>query len=331
MSNLTGTEKSAVMLLTLGEDRAADVFRHLSTREVQQLSIAMSSMRQISNQQLIDVMASFEEDAVQYAALNVNANDYLRSVLVKALGEERANNLLDEISETRETSTGIETLNFMEPQMAADIIRDEHPQIIATILVHLKRGQAADILALFDEKLRNDVMLRIATFGGVQPSALAELTEVLNNLLDGQNLKRSKMGGVRTAAEIINLMKSQQEENVITAVRDYDGELAQKIIDEMFLFENLIDIDNRSIQRILQEVESDSLVVALKGCDQELRDHFLNNMSQRAAEIMRDDLSSRGPVRMSQVEAEQKAILLVVRRLAETGEVVLHGGDDTYV
>ncbi|MFN6884407.1 flagellar motor switch protein FliG, partial [Proteus mirabilis] len=276
-------------------------------------------------------MASFEEDAVQYAALNVNANDYLRSVLVKALGEERANNLLDEISETRETTTGIETLNFMEPQMAADIIRDEHPQIIATILVHLKRGQAADILALFDEKLRNDVMLRIATFGGVQPSALAELTEVLNNLLDGQNLKRSKMGGVRTAAEIINLMKSQQEENVITAVRDYDGELAQKIIDEMFLFENLIDIDNRSIQRILQEVESESLVVALKGCDQELRDHFLNNMSQRAAEIMRDDLASRGPVRMSQVEAEQKAILLIVRRLAESGEVVLHGGDDTYV
>lgn len=215
--------------------------------------------------------------------------------------------------------------------MAADIIRDEHPQIIATILVHLKRGQAADILALFDEKLRNDVMLRIATFGGVQPSALAELTEVLNNLLDGQNLKRSKMGGVRTAAEIINLMKSQQEENVITAVRDYDGELAQKIIDEMFLFENLIDIDNRSIQRILQEVESESLVVALKGCDQELRDHFLNNMSQRAAEIMRDDLASRGPVRMSQVEAEQKAILLIVRRLAESGEVVLHGGDDTYV
>lgn len=319
------------MLLTLGEDRAAEVFKHLSTREVQQLSIAMSSMRHISNQQLIDVMASFEEDAVQYAALNVNANDYLRSVLVKALGEERANNLLDEISETRETTTGIETLNFMEPQMAADIIRDEHPQIIATILVHLKRGQAADILALFDEKLRNDVMLRIATFGGVQPSALAELTEVLNNLLDGQNLKRSKMGGVRTAAEIINLMKSQQEENVITAVRDYDGELAQKIIDEMFLFENLIDIDNRSIQRILQEVESDSLVVALKGCDQELRDHFLNNMSQRAAEIMRDDLNSRGPVRMSQVEAEQKAILLVVRKLAETGEVVLHGGDDTYV
>jgi flagellar motor switch protein FliG len=196
-------------------------------------------------------------------------------VLVKALGEERAASLLEDILESRETTTGMETLNFMEPMSAADLIRDEHPQIIATILVHLKRGQAADILALFDERLRNDVMLRIATFGGVQPAALAELTEVLNNLLDGQNLKRSKMGGVRTAAEIINLMKTQQEEAVIDAMREYDGELAQKIIDEMFLFENLVDVDDRSIQRLLQEVEGESLLVALKGAEQPLREKFL--------------------------------------------------------
>ncbi|OTA21077.1 flagellar motor protein [Xenorhabdus beddingii] len=329
--SLSGTEKSAVMLMTLGEDQAAEVFKHLNSREVQQLSIVMAGMRQVSNQQLVEVLAEFEEDAGQYTALSINANDYLRSVLIKALGEERASSLLEDILESRDTTTGIETLNFMEPQMAADVIRDEHPQIIATILVHLNRGQAADILALFDDRLRNDVMLRIATFGGVQPSALAELTEVLNNLLDGQNLKRSKMGGVRTAAEIINLMKSQQEEGVIDAVRTYDNELAQKIIDEMFLFENLIGVDDRSIQRLLQEVPTDSLLVALKGCDQALRDHFLNNMSQRAAEIMRDDLANRGPVRMSQVEAEQKSILLVVRRLAESGEMLLNGGDDTYV
>ncbi|MBD2784849.1 flagellar motor switch protein FliG [Xenorhabdus sp. DI] len=329
--SLTGTERSAVMLMTLGEDQAAEVFKHLNSREVQQLSIAMAGMKQVSNQQLVDVLAEFEEDAGQFTALSINANDYLRSVLIKALGEERASSLLEDILESRDTTTGIETLNFMEPQMAADMIRDEHPQIIATILVHLNRGQAADILALFDERLRNDVMLRIATFGGVQPSALAELTEVLNTLLDGQNLKRSKMGGIRTAAEIINLMKSQQEEGVIEAVRSYDNELAQKIIDEMFLFENLISVDDRSIQRLLQEVSTDSLLVALKGCDQALRDHFLNNMSQRAAEIMRDDLANRGPVRMSQVEAEQKTILLVVRRLAESGEMILNGGDDTYV
>ncbi|MDC9613142.1 flagellar motor switch protein FliG [Xenorhabdus khoisanae] len=329
--SLSGTERSAVMLMTLGEDQAAEVFKHLNSREVQQLSIAMAGMRQVSNQQLVEVLAEFEEDAGQFTALSINANDYLRSVLIKALGEERASSLLEDILESRDTTTGIETLNFMEPQMAADMIRDEHPQIIATILVHLNRGQAADILALFDERLRNDVMLRIATFGGVQPSALAELTEVLNTLLDGQNLKRSKMGGIRTAAEIINLMKSQQEEGVIDAVRTYDNELAQKIIDEMFLFENLIGVDDRSIQRLLQEIPVDSLLVALKGCDQALRDHFLNNMSQRAAEIMRDDLANRGPVRMSQVEAEQKSILLVVRRLAESGEMILNGGDDTYV
>uniref|UniRef100_A0A6V7KC66 Flagellar motor switch protein FliG n=1 Tax=Bracon brevicornis TaxID=1563983 RepID=A0A6V7KC66_9HYME len=291
----------------------------------------MANLRQVSPQQLAEVLKEFEMEAEQYAALSVNAGDYLRSVLVKALGEERASSLLEDILESRETSCGIETLNFMEPQTAADIIRDEHPQIIATILVHLKRAQAADILALFNERLRNDVMLRIATFGGVQPSALAELTEVLNGLLDGQNVKRSKMGGVRTAAEIINLMKSQQEEAVIDAVREFDGELAQKIIDEMFLFENLIDVDDRSIQRLLQEVESESLLLALKGSDEPLREKFLRNMSQRAAEILRDDLSTRGPVRMSQVENEQKAILLIVRRLADSGEMIIGGGEDAYV
>ncbi|GAA0335311.1 flagellar motor switch protein FliG [Morganella psychrotolerans] len=329
--NLSGTEKSAVMLMTLGEDQAAEVFKHLNNKEVQQLSMAVSNMRQVSNAELAEVLTEFEEAAIQYAALNINTNDYLRSVLIKALGEDRAASLLEDILEKHESASGIESLNYMEPQTVADIIRDEHPQIIATILVHLKRNLAADVLELFDERQRNDIMLRIATFGGVQPAALAELTEVLNNLLDGQNLKRSKMGGVRTAAEIINLMKSQQEEGVIGAMRDYDGELAQRIIDEMFLFENLIEVDNRSIQRILQDVANDSLVIALKGCNEELREHFLRNMSTRAAEIVRDDLESRSPVRMSQVENEQKSILLVVRRLMETGEIVIGGGDDVYV
>lgn len=279
--------------MTIGEDRAAEVFKHLDSREVQHLSSAISNMRQVSHKQLTDVLREFEIDAEQFAALSVNSNDYLRTVLVKALGEEKAATLLEDILETRETTSGMDTLNFMEPQAAADLIRDEHPQIIATILVHLKRAQAADIVAQFDERLRHDVMLRIATFGGVQPAALAELTEVLNGLLDGQNLKRAKMGGVRTAAEIINLMKTQQEEAVIEAVREFDGELAQKIIDEMFLFENLVAVDDRSIQRLLQEVESEQLLVALKGAEQPLRE-VPQNMSARAADILRDDLANRG-------------------------------------
>lgn len=324
-------EKCAVILMSLGEEHAAEIFKHLNNKEVQRLSIAMSQLRHISTQELSDILIEFEDNTMLYTSLSQDNDGYLRNVLIKALGEERADNLLEEIFDSQETTTGIDTLNFVEPQLASELIRDEHPQIIATILVHLRREQAADILALFDDNLRNDIMLRIATFGGVQPLALAELTEVLNNLLEGQNVKRSKMGGVRTAAEIINLMKSHQEENVIDAVKTYDDELAQKIIDEMFLFENLLGIDSRSIQRLLEEIENESLVIALKGCKPELRDHFLNNMSQRAAEILRDDLESRGPLRLSQVESEQKAILMTVRRLADSGDIMISNGDDSYV
>ncbi|WP_241646749.1 flagellar motor switch protein FliG [Rosenbergiella metrosideri] len=328
---MTGTDRSAILMMTLGEERAAEVFKHLNQREVQHLSSAMATMRQVSHQQLTHVLQQFEQDAEQYAALSINSNDYLRTVLVKALGEERASSLLEDLLETRDTTSGMDTLNLMDPPSAADLIREEHPQIIATILVHLKRSQAADILAHFDERLRQDVMLRIATFGGVQPAALAELTEVLNNLLDGQNIKRAKMGGIRTAAEILNLMKSQQEETIIDAVRAFDGDLAQKIIDEMFLFENLVDVDDRSLQRLLQEIDAEQLLIALKGADNALRDKFLNNMSTRAADILRDDLVNRGPVRLSDVETAQKAILLVVRKLAESGDMVIGGADEAYV
>ncbi|WP_312629457.1 flagellar motor switch protein FliG [Scandinavium sp.] len=324
-------DKSAIVMLTLGDGLAAEVFKHLNTHEVKQISSSMVNMGGFTHEDLHSVLADFQRDSSEFAVLSVNTNDYLRSALVKALGEERASSLLEDLLDSQNGANGIETLNFMDPQTVFDLIRDEHPQIIATILVHLKRNQAADILSKFDDRERNDIMLRIATFGGVQPAALQELTEVLNGLLSGQNLKRSKMGGVRPAAEILNLMKSQQEDAAIEAVREYDQELAQKIIDEMFLFENLVDIEDRSIQRILQEIENESLIIALKGAEQPLRDKFFRNMSRRQADIMVEDLASRGPVRMSQVEAEQKNILLIVRRLSEAGEVVLGGSDDAYI
>ncbi|EWG67262.1 Flagellar motor switch protein FliG [Enterobacter sp. DC4] len=328
---MNAAERSAIIMLTLGEERAAEVFKHLNTHEVTQISSAMVNMGSFTHDQLSQVLQAFQRDSEEYAALSINTNEYLRSVLVKALGEERAATLLEDLLESHNNSNGIETLNLMEPIAVFDLIREEHPQIIATILVHLKRAQAADILARFDERERNDIMLRIATFGGVQPVALQELTEVLNNLLHGQNLKRNKMGGVRASAEILNLLKSQQEEAAIAAVREFDAELAQKIIDEMFLFENLVELEDRSIQRILQDIDNESLIIAIKGVDQALREKFFRNMSKRQADIMRDDLNTRGPVRMSQVEAEQKNILLVVRRLAESGEIVIGGGEDVYV
>ena len=328
---MNAAEKSAIVMLTLGDVLAAEVFKPLNAHEVKTISSSMVNMAGFTHDQMASVLRDFKNDSSEYAALSLNTNEYLRSVLVKALGEERASTLLEDLLDTHQGGNGIETLNFMDPLAVFDLIREEHPQIIATILVHLKRNQAADVLSKFDDRERNDIMLRIATFGGVQPAALQELTEVLNGLLHGQNLKRSKMGGVRPAAEILNLMKSQQEEAAIEAVRDFDSELAQKIIDEMFLFENLVDVEDRSIQRLLQEVESETLIIALKGADEALRAKFFRNMSRRQSDLMTEDLASRGPVRLSQVEAEQKTILNIVRRLAETGEIIIGGSDDAYV
>jgi len=331
MSEMSGARRGAILLLSLDEDSAAEVFKFLSPKEVQELSMEMASLDQVSHEEMAKVLADFHDEAEQFSAINLHSSDHIRSVLTKALGSERASSLIEDILESTSSTSGIDSLNLMEPSMVAEMIRDEHPQIIATILVHLERHQAADVLQLFDDKLRNDVVLRIATFSGVQPAALQELTEVLSGMLDGQNLKRSKMGGVRTAAEILNLMNSSQEEVAIENIRAHSEDLAQKIVDEMFLFENLIDLDDRSIQMILKEVETNSLVVALKGAPDALLEKFMANMSQRAAQMLQEDLEARGPIRVSQVEAEQKAILQVVRRLADSGEIVLSGGDDTYV
>ncbi|EWG99453.1 flagellar motor switch protein FliG [Halomonas sp. BC04] len=328
---MSGVRRSAILMLALDEDSAAEVFKYLSPKEIQLLSMEMAEMDQVSHEDMQKVMQDFNDETEEFIALNLNSSEHIRSVLTKALGSERATSLIEDILETSGSSSGIDSLNLMEAPMVAELIRDEHPQIIATILVHLERHQAADVLELFDDKLRNDVVLRIATFSGVQPAALQELTEVLSGMLDGQNLKRSKMGGVRTAAEILNLMNSNQEETAIETVRAHSEDLAQKIIDEMFLFENLMDLDDRSIQMVLKEIDTNSLVVALKGAPEGLMEKFLRNMSRRAADLMREDMEARGPIRVSQVEAEQKTILQVVRRLADSGDIVLSGGDDTYV
>ncbi len=326
-----GLQKSAILMMAVCEDAAAEVFKHLSPREVQQLGSAMANLSSVTREEMSEVLSEFRNETEQYLALDVDSSTFIKSVLNKALGEERALSVIEDILESRDPGGGIDSLNWMDSTSVAELIKDEHPQIIATILIHLDRQKSSEVLGFFTERLRNDVILRIATFGGVQPGALQELTDVLTKLLAGQSLKRSRMGGVRTAAEIINLMSTAHEEAVIDGVRTHDADLAQKIIDEMFLFENLLEIEDRGIQRVLKEVATESLIVALKGAPQELRDKFIRNMSTRAGEMLREDLEALGPVRVSQVEAEQKAILQVVRRLAEAGEIQIGGGDDAYV
>ena len=330
-SKMTATRRSAILLLSLEADEAAEVFKLLPSLDVESISMEMARLSQVSHDEMRKVLEEFIEETEQYAAINIQSSDHIRAVLTKALGSERAASLIDDILEANDGGSGIDKLNLMEASLVAEMIREEHPQIIATILVHLDRHQASDILELFEERQRNDIILRIATFSGVQPVALQELTEVLGGMLDGQNLKRSQMGGVRTVAEILNLMNSTLEESAIQTLRAHNEDLTQKILDEMFLFENLLDIDDRGIQTILQEVETNSLSIALKGAPTALLDKFLMNMSQRAAQLFREDMEARGPTRMSQVEAEQKAILQVVRRLADNGVIVTGNGDDSYV
>lgn len=327
-----GTRKSAILLMTLGEEAAGTVLQQMSPGEVQALGEAMATLANVKRTEVNDVLEEFRLETEQYSALHLDSGSYLRAVLNKAMGNDRAADLLEGILQSTESASGIERLNQLEATEVVELIRDEHPQIIATLLVHMDRNKAADVLEQLPERARHDAVLRVATFGGVQPAALKELTEVLTDMLGGEGGKRSRLGGIRAAAEIVNMMSSAQEESVINHVREHDEALAQKMVDEMFLFENLLELEDRSVQLLLKEVESESLIIALKGAPQELREKFLKNMSQRAAEMLREDIEMRGPVRVSQVEAEQKSILLIVRRLADAGEIALGGkGDDSYV
>jgi flagellar motor switch protein FliG len=327
-----GARKSAILLMALGEDRAAAVLSELDTAEVEVLGVAMAKLAQVSKGELADVMTEFRMETEQLSALHLDSGGYVRSVLQKALGSDQASNLLDEIMRSELPRGGIARLNRLDPDEVVELMRDEHPQIVATLLVHLDRPKAAEVLERLPDRLRHDVVLRVATFGGVQPTALQELTDVLTEMLSGDGLKRSRLGGVRTAAEIVNLMSTAQEEDVLSHVREHDEALAQKIVDEMFVFENLMDVDDRSMQRLLKDIDSESLVVALKGATPALRERFFGNMSQRAAETLREELELRGPVRVSQVEAAQKAILQIVRGLADAGEIVVSSpGSDDFV
>jgi flagellar motor switch protein FliG len=327
-----GVIKSAILLMAIGEAEAVEVFKYLSPREVQRLGAAMAALQKVDRAQVEDALKEFRRHAGDVTTIGSDADNYVRAVLTKALGTERATSIIDRILKGTETS-GIDQLKWLDGRSVAELIKNEHPQIIATILVHLERDHAADVLSNLTERLRNDVVLRVASLEGIQPAALRELNEVLSQLLSGgDRLAKASMGGPAVAAEILNNMGTAIEASVMASLRDYDTELAQQIEDKMFTFDNLIDLEDRSIQLLLREVQSESLIIALKGTSTEMREKFFKNMSQRAAEMLRDDFESKGAVRLSEVEAEQREILKVVRKLADEGQIVLGGkGDEAVV
>ncbi|CAG4970157.1 MAG: flagellar motor switch protein FliG [Lysobacter sp.] len=327
---LSGTQRAAVVLLSLGESQAAEVLKHMSAKEVQKLGLAMTSVGGISHDSVAQVFDDFVDVLAQPGALG-SADDYIRAVLTQALGEERASSLIDRILAGRNTS-GLDTLKWMEPRAIADLVRNEHPQIIAIVLSHLDPDQAADVIKVLPERVRPDVLVRIATLDGIPPNALNELNDVMARQFSGsQNIKSSSVGGIKVAANILNFMDSGQDEVILGSIGEIDDALGTRIRDLMFVFDNLAEIDDRAIQTVLRDIPSDKLAVALRGADPRVREKITTNMSQRAAEILLEDMEARGPVRLAEVEAAQKEILATVRKMADDGTIQLAAKAEAFV
>ena len=330
-SNLTGAERAAVLLMTLGSEEAAEVLKHMNPKEVQAVGSAMAKMTNVTKDMVNQVMNDFMAKVGNQTALGIGSEDYIRSMLVGALGEDKAVNMIDRIL-LGSGSSGLEALKWMDSRSVAEIIRLEHPQIIAIVLSYLEPDQSAEVLALLPERSRPDILMRIAYLDGIPPAALQELDRIMEKQFEGtSNVSQSSLGGIKSAANILNFMDASVEQGISNAISEADQDMAEQIQDLMFVFDNLKDVDDRGIQALLREVSSESLVVALKGADPAVKDKFLGNMSKRAAEMLEEDMEVRGPVRVSEVEAAQKEIIGIARRMAEEGEIQLGGGGEEFV
>lgn len=324
---LNKLQKAAVLLISMGEADAAEILKYLGQKEVQLIGSAMNDLDNIPQSAVEAVMADFMEAISDQTSIGINNDIYIKEMLGQALGLEKAQTLISRILMNTNTS-GLETLRWMDPRQVAEIIRYEHPQIQAVVLAYLSADQSAAVLASFDDVVRLDILMRITALDQIQPSALQELNDILEAQFAGASSQTASLGGLKTTAEIMNFIDSSLEQDIMEKIKEVDESLSDQISDLMFVFDNLIDIEDRGIQAILREVNTDVLVVALKGADTSLQEKIFRNMSKRAADLLRDDLEAKGPVRVSEVEEAQKEILGVARRLADDGEIMLGGGGE---
>jgi flagellar motor switch protein FliG len=330
--DIGGARRAAILLLTLGEQDAAEVLKHLSARDVQAVGTAMATLTNVSREQVEQVLNHLNDDMGRQTSLGVGTEEYIRKMLVSALGETKAGSLIDRILLGRSTK-GLESLKWMESRAIAEMIGMEHPQIIALVLAHLEPDQAAEVIGYLPARVRSDAVMRIANLDGVQPHALNELDEIMERQFSGTStkLKSASVGGLKAAADILNAMESNREAELMTAIRGQDAGLGGRIEELMFVFEDLADLDDRSMQTLLREVPSARLITALKGAEPAVRDKIFANMSQRAAEMLRDDLEVKGPVKLSEVDAAQKEVLTIARKLADAGQISLSADGDEFV
>ena len=327
----SGTDRAAILLLTLGENEAAQVLKHMGAKEVQRIGTAMAKLANVSREEVHGVISDFALTVESQTSVGVGADEFLRKVLVDALGQDKASSIIDRINIGRSTK-GLEALKWMDPRAVSELIRLEHPQIIAIVLAYLDPDQSAEVLGHLPTNVRPDVVARIATLDGVQPSALTELDDIMEKQFAGkQGGVTSVLGGAKAAANIINFLEPSQESALMEQIEKSDEALAARIQDLVFIFDNLIDLDDRSMQELMRQVPAEKLLLALKGAEEALKEKIFKNMSQRAAEMLKDDLEAKGPVRLSEVEAAQKEILQVARKLAEAGTIALGGKGEEYV
>ncbi|ALO41456.1 flagellar motor switch protein FliG [Pseudoalteromonas phenolica] len=326
VEKLDGVDKAAILLLSLTEEDAAQILKHLEPKQVQKVGMAMAALDDLSQAKISAVHNLFIEQIQSFSTIGFQSEDFIKKALTAALGEDKAASLIDQIV-MGSGAKGLDSLKWMDSKQVANIIRNEHPQIQTIVLSYLEPEQSAEILSQFPEKVRLDLTMRIANLEEVQPAALQELNEIMEKQFAGQaGAQAAKMGGLKAAADIMNYLDTNVEGQLMDSIREHDEEMSQQIQDLMFVFENLMDVEDRGIQAILREVQQDVLMKAIKGTDDALKDKILANMSKRAAEMMADDLEAMPPVRISEVEAAQKEILSTARRLADSGEIMLGGG-----
>ena len=324
-------EQAAVLLLTIGEAEAAKVLKHLDQREIQKISECMTSLGSISTSQIESVVDDFLKTVSDESGLTVQTNQYLRDTLTHALGESKANSVIEKISGG--STAALDKLRWMDARSIAEFIGNEHQQIQAIVMSFLEPEQAAQVINYLPEgEVRRDIIMRVANLESIPPAAIAELAQVLEEQANKSGPSRfAQLGGTRTAADILNNMVKGSNEQVMEAIREADEALGEAINELMFVFDNLLMVDDRGIQTLLKEISTDVLTIALKGADPALQQKVFGNMSKRAAELLQDDMDAKGPIRLSDVEAAQKEILVVARRLAEDGEIMLGGGGDEMV
>lgn len=329
--SLTGAQRAAIFLLGLGESGAAAVMRHMEPKEVQMVGEAMASLGDVTNEQIAIVVHEFVDRVSTISPFGIGAGDFTRRVMVEALGENKARSVLSKVMQD-EKSKGVDALRWMDARSVAGVIRGEHPQIIALVLASLEPEHSAKVLALLPEDIRTDVMVRIARLEMVDPVALQELDLVLEKqMVNQREMPPSAVDGMKSAAEILNNLDSADEIQLIEALKAVDSELGEKVQEKMFVFENLLTLDDRGMQRLIREISVDNLVIALKGVDDELKEKFFKNMSSRAADMLKEDIEAKGPVKLADVEEQQKEILVTAANLAEAGEIFLGKGGDDFV